>query len=136
MAGLEERVTALLERANAEGGFPMSLVCTDDGLLVAAAGEHSLGDDLAALASIFDGVVTRAVRDLGIPVVDELAMRAPGFGRLVLRPLTVRAEGRMFLVVQVPPSSNWRRTTNRLCTELLAELSGLGAAATEENDAE
>lgn len=129
MPGLERKITALLAAANREGAFPMSLVCTDQGLLVAAAGEVALGDDLAALASIFDDVVTRARRDLAMPSVDELALRDPAVGRLVLRPLAMADGGRMFLVVQVPAAAPWRRTTNRLCAQLQAELAGLGAPA-------
>lgn len=120
--GLEGRITALLCAANQTGGLPMSLVCTDQGLLIAGAGDPSPWDDLAALASIFDDVVARARQNLGMLAVDELAVRDDALGRFVIRPLHLLAEPRMFLVVQVPPSTPWRRTTNRLCVELEAEL--------------
>jgi hypothetical protein len=124
MQGLEFRVTSLLRQANQEGGFSTSLVCTDQGLLVAAAGEGGL-DDRAALASLLDDVLLRARRDLGFDSVDELAIRDRSLGHLVLRTLPTQSEERMFLVVQVPPNSPWRRTTNRLCSRLVNELGGL-----------
>lgn len=127
MIGLEQRITALLRTANADGRFLMSLVCTEQGLLVAAAGDGEL-EDRAALAALFDDVVLRARRDLGFLGVEELTIRDRQFGHLVLRPLPDHASGRMFLVVQVPPQLPWRRTTNRLTTRLVAELGGLTAA--------
>lgn len=123
MQGLENRITAHLRAANQEGGFLMSLVCTEQGLLVAAAGTGGV-DDLAALATLFDDVVTRARRDLSLRAVDELALRDRTFGHLVLRPLFDAGDGRMFLVLHVPPNLPWRRTTHRLCARLVSELSG------------
>ncbi len=129
--GLEGRITTLLAAGNDDGRFPMSLVCTDQGLLIAAAGDPSPCDDLAALASLFDDVVARAGRDLGMRAVDELAVRDDAVGRLVIRPLLLSSEARMFLVVQVPPGMTWRRTTNRTCLALQRELAALTGAATE-----
>lgn len=133
MQGLETRVTALLRSANTEGGFPMSLIGTDQGLLVAAAGEGG-SEDFAALASLFDDVVQRARRDLGFSQVEELALRDRALGHLVLRTLPTAGRTRMFLVVQVPPHHAWRRTTNRLCVHLAAELGGLAADDAEVED--
>lgn len=135
MQGLELRITDLLRAANREGDFPMSLVCTEQGLLVAASGEGDF-DDRAALASLFDDVVLRARRDLGFLAVEELALRDRAFGHLVLRPLPVALSERMFLVVQVPPTRPWRRTTNRLTTRLVSELGGLGPVIEEPVDAD
>ncbi len=121
MSGLEERITGLLTDGNREGGFPVSLVCTDQGLLVAAAGEGAGPDDLAVLASLFDDVVARARRDMAMAALDELTLRDATLGRFVIRPLAL-GERRMFLVVHVPPALPWRRTTNRLCARLESEL--------------
>lgn len=123
--GLEARLTTILGEGNHEGGFPVSLVCTDGGLLVAAAGTGGVEDDLAALASIFDDVVARAARDLAMSAVDELALRDPRVGRYVVRPLGGGGATRMFLVVHVPRGASWRRTTNRLCLRLEGELAEL-----------
>ncbi|MDP2316943.1 MAG: hypothetical protein Q8P41_28885 [Pseudomonadota bacterium] len=123
--GLEQRITRLLSAGNAEGGFPMALVCTEQGLLVAASGDLSPCEDLAALASLFDDVVSRMRRDMEMTAIDELAVRDGRVGRFVIRPLVLRTHERMFLVVHVPPALTWRRTTNRLCVALLAELDQL-----------
>lgn len=123
--GLEGRLTTLLAGGNASGGFPVSLVCTDKGLLVATAGAAEVHEVLAALASLFDDVVARASRDLGMAAVDELTLRDERLGRCVVRPLRGGGDTRMFLVVQVPPGASWRRTTNRLCQRLDGELAEL-----------
>jgi predicted regulator of Ras-like GTPase activity (Roadblock/LC7/MglB family) len=120
--GLERRVTNLLAAGNADGGFPMSLVCTEQGLLIAAAGDPAPCEILAALASILDDVMQRAARDLGMGAVDELTIKDAARGRFVLRPLPPTARARLFLVVQVPATLPWRRATNRLAARLQAEL--------------
>lgn len=123
--GLEQRIVDLLSEANAAGGYHMSLVCTEQGLLVAASSASSATEDLAALAGLFDDVVERARRDLSLPDVDEVTLRAGANGRYVIRPLIVGAGHRMFLFVQAPAERPWRRTTANLVRALQAELVGL-----------
>ena len=127
-SALETRMTRLLHTANAEGGFPTSLVCTDQGLLVASAGEVEPCEILAVLAAMFDDVVARARRDIGLDHVDEVTLRDLHRGAYVLRILHPLHEVRLFLVVHVPHALPWRRTTNRLCSRLNHELQGLSDA--------
>jgi hypothetical protein len=72
--GVEAQVTTILRAMNAAGGYPMSLVCTDRGLLVASAGEQLRSEVLAGLTSLFDDIVVRAARDLGLADIDELSL--------------------------------------------------------------
>jgi hypothetical protein len=123
MPGVESQLTALLGGMNSRGGYPLSLVCTDQGLLVAAAGEHARSDVAAGLTSLFDDIVNRAVRDLGLAGVDELTLAAPDAGRVVIRPLARDCVPRLFLVVFVPGGRTWRRHTNLITRKLLALLS-------------
>lgn len=135
MDGVETQLTALLRGMNNRGGYPLSLVCTDQGLLVAAAGERERGDIAAGLTSLFDDIVTRAVRDLGLSGVDELTLAEADAGRLVIRPLARDCVPRLFLVVQVPGGRTWRRHTNLITRKLLALLRPwLGRATAPKDD--
>lgn len=132
--GLEAQITTILRAMNATGGYPMSLVCTAHGLLVAAAGEQLRSEVLAGLTSLFDDIVVRAARDLGLAAVDELSLSDARVGRLVVRPLTPDRPTRLFLVVQVPPHRTWRRTTTTAARRLVASLRPLLATTTNPTD--
>lgn len=120
---LEVEITALLAAMNAEGRYPMSLVCTDQGLLIAAAGEPLRSEIVAGITCLFEDIVTRAARDLELDRVDEISVSDAAVGHLVVRPLAwSERQVRLFLVVQVPRAQTWRRNTNRLARKLLAIL--------------
>lgn len=123
--GIQRRAEALLAATNLIGGYPMSLVCTDQGLVVASDGNAAEDEDIAAFTSLFDDVVLRATRDLGFAEVDEVTLLDPGRGRTVIRPLAIEGETRFFLVVRVPDKKTWRRHTNALCKKLVGILQGL-----------
>lgn len=124
---IQERVTALLESTNAAGGYPSSLVCTQDGLVIASSGDEE-AEYTAAVVSLFDDILVRARRDLDFEDVDEVALLDPGRGRTVIRPLPL-PEGTVFLVVRVPPKHTWRRHTNILRKQLAEVLAPLVAEA-------
>ncbi|MEY3214209.1 MAG: hypothetical protein RIT28_4690 [Pseudomonadota bacterium] len=137
--GLEREMTALLTGMNLIGNYPLSLVCTDQGLLVAASGESLRSEIAAGLTSLFDDIVVRAQRDLGFPRVDELTLTDGDSNRYVIRPLPIDANLRLFLVVQVPVKATWRHNTNLLIKRLIDLLRPLverdaGEAATERQD--
>ena len=130
--GLEARVEGVLADMCAAAGFSLALVCTDDGLPIAASGADLDIEHLSGLTSLFDDILIRAVRDLRLPSVDEVALRTPRLGRTVVRPLELTGEPRLFLVVRVPPGRSWRRATtraSRLLEPMLAPLQGLDDAA-------
>lgn len=119
----EREITELLVGLNALGGYPMSLVCTDRGLLVASAGQTLRSEITAGLTSLCDDIIARAARDLDLLQVDELTLSDAAVGRLVIRPLTREAdEARLFLVVQVPRDGSWRRNTKLVARRLQAVL--------------
>ena len=120
---IDARLTGLLADMNALGGYPMSLVCTDQGLLLASAGETLRSEITAGLTSLFDDIVARAARDLSLAQVDELTLSDAVAGRTIIRPLThTGGQVRLFLVVQVPSGRSWRRNTNLVVRKLLAIL--------------
>lgn len=121
MAAVDLEVTDLLRAMNRAGGFPLSLVCTESGLLVGSAGETVRSEVAAVIASLFDDIAVRAARDLELPAVDELTLSDPVRGRLVVRPLDLRARPRLFLVAQVPRDRTWRRHT----THAIGRLRGV-----------
>lgn len=119
IGALGPRISELLEEVNVESEFSMSLVCTDAGLLIAASGEGADEDQLAGLTSLFDDIVVRARRDVGLGAIDEVTLLDPVWGRCVVRPLPIEGGfGRLFLVVRVGPRSTWRRYTNKLRREI------------------
>jgi predicted regulator of Ras-like GTPase activity (Roadblock/LC7/MglB family) len=119
---VEHEVTELLRRLNALGQYSLSLVCTEDGLLIASAGERLRSEMAAILTSLFSDIAVRAVRDLGLRRVDELTLADPVTGHLVVRPLDPEARPRLFLVVQVPRDRAWRRNTANAARKLLVLL--------------
>jgi len=121
-------VEQVLQALNRSGDYPLSLVCTDEGLLIASAGSGMDSDQLAGLTSLFDDIVTRAHRDLEMGRVDEVTLLGAGHGRLVVRPLVLHGALRFFLVLQADPGATWRRNTNRACVALRAPLGGLVGA--------
>lgn len=120
--GLEREITTLLASVNRIAGYPLSLVCTEQGLLVAAAGDARRTEIVGGLTSLFDDIVRRATRDLGFSRVDELTLTDADGTRYVIRPLPLHAGSRLFLVVLVPQKNTWRKYTNLLCTQLTALL--------------
>jgi len=126
--GSDNTLDGLLAAMNREGTYPASLVCTDDGLLIAAAGKALEDEEVAGFTALFDDVVHRAQRDLDFEDIDEVALRDGKRGRLVIRPVYA-ASRRFFLVVRVPARSSWRRHTNRLCAQLPALLTPLFVGA-------
>ncbi|HHO50475.1 MAG TPA: hypothetical protein ENK18_06260 [Deltaproteobacteria bacterium] len=122
--GTEARITDLLASANAAGGFPASLVCTAEGLTIAASGTLAT-DNVAAFASLFEDIVVRGRRDLGLQHIDEVSLRGPIDGRYVVRPLVFAGRTRAFVVVCVPAARSWRRITNALVSRLSVVLSPL-----------
>ena len=132
--GLEEQITTILRAMNTAGGYPMSLVCTAHGLLVASVGEQLRSEVLAGLTSLFDDIVVRASRDLGLAAVDELSLSDARVGQLVVRPLTPDRPTRLFLVVQVPPHRAWRRSTKAAARRLVASLQPLLATTNTPTD--
>lgn len=120
--GVEAQVTASLRAMNAAGGYPMSLVCTDRGLLIASAGDLVRSEVIAGLTSLFDDIAVRAARDLGLAAIDELTLSDGKHGQLVVRPLARDHHPRLFLVVQVPRHRAWRRSTNLVVRGLLSIL--------------
>ena len=121
-SGIEAQVVASLRAMNAAGGYSLSLVCTDRGLLVASAGEQPRSEALAALTSLFGDIAARAARDLGLADIDELTLSDVRVGRLVVRPLADGPYPRLFLVVQVPRRRAWRMSTSITARRLLAIL--------------
>jgi len=118
---VESRITGLLADMNARGGYPMSLICTHQGLLIASSGEPLRSEITAGLTSLFDDIVARAARDLDLRRVDELTLSDAAAGTTIVRPLLGEVEQlRLFLVVQVPRGSTWRRNTNLVVRKLLA----------------
>ena len=124
---LEHQVTELLRRRSDEGGFRGAMVCTVGGLAIAAHGT-STADDLAAFTSLFEDVVARAARDLGLVAVDEVTVRDGGQGRFVVRPLVFDGRPRAFLVVHADVGRAWRRLTSTLVSDLVPLLAPLMTA--------
>jgi len=124
-AGVEIQLTKLLVGMNALGGYPFSLICTAEGLLVAIAGEQAHSEVAAGLTALFDDIVVRAGRDLDMGQVDELTLSDAHLGRFVVRPLALGEVPRLFLVVGVPQGGSWRRntaTTARRARKILEPL--------------
>lgn len=116
---IHKELDKTLAQANAEGGFDYSVVSTQHGLAVASAGgTEDNAEILAALAGIFDEVVIRASRDVGLHDIDEVTIRSANDGRLVVRTLAEADGVRLFLVCAVPGNRTWRRVTNGLCRKL------------------
>lgn len=128
LGGLGPKITMVLESANTLAGFEMSLLCNDSGLLLAVAGDGADEEQIAALTALFDDIVTRAQRDLGMPMIDEVTMLDATWGRCVIRPLAVEGTDRLFLVVRVPAKSTWRRYTNILRRQITDLFASGGAA--------
>ena len=111
-------VASVLEKLNAAGSHYMSLVCTDEGLLLGSAGDEATGEAVAGFTSLFDDIVRRAERDADMTRVDEVTLLDPRRGRLIIRPIDLEGGSRFFLVVRLPTSGTWRRNTSVACTEL------------------
>lgn len=123
--GLEHRLTELLQRTNRAGGYPLSMLCTGQGLLMASAGEGEHTEEAAGLVGLFDDIAVRAARDLPIGEVDELTLVGGSGERYIIRPLPVRHEPRLFLCVVAPRRATWRRNTTQLLGALSIELAPL-----------
>ncbi|MEL6343704.1 MAG: hypothetical protein AAFV53_11275 [Myxococcota bacterium] len=138
-AGFEARLTNLLRELNRQGSYRLSLLCTEQGLLLGSAGALEQCEQAAGLTSLFDDIVVRAVRDLSVSRVDELTLVDDAGIRYIIRPLPLSTL-RVFLVVAAPRNATWRRNTNQLVRDLQPLLepfaaSVSGAALEEVTDA-
>jgi len=130
-SGVEHHVTSLLRATNRAGGYPASLVCTEEGLLVASAGTGFDDELFAGFTALFDDLVTRADRDLGLNAIDDVSILDARWGRFIIRPLLTGYTPRMFLVGRVAHRASWRRNTSRLCSRLNAALRPLAQQEAE-----
>ena len=129
MSSIEERATKLLNETNALGNYHTSLICTSEGLLIAASGDEVTTEQVAGFTSLFDDIIDRAARDIGINNLEEVTLLEPRKGRFVIRPLEISAGERFFLVIQMPTTVTWRRNTHRLVTALKSIFSEAAWAA-------
>ena len=125
MSSVDQQASGLLRAMNQTAGFPLSLVCTESGLLIACDGELHRSEIAAALTSLFADIAARAAAHLDLPQIDELTLSDPVRGRIVVRPLDLRGHPRLFLVVQVPRGRTWRRSTTLIARRLHAILNPL-----------
>ncbi len=125
---LHKAVSSLLREHNQRGGYSFTLLCTEQGLPLASDGEGPDPEVLSAVASLFDEVVLRALRDLDLRSVEELTLLDPGRGRYVVRPLK-SGDTRLFLVVLMAPRLTWRRNVHTLCADLGVYLERLNPDA-------
>jgi len=116
-----------LKEMNAKGGYPMSLVCDEGGLLLTTAGDGADEDQLAGLTSLFDDIVTRANRDVGMHAIDEVSLVDREWGRCVIRPIGTYGGRRWFLVCKVPRRATWRMHTNRALKQIAALMAASDA---------
>lgn len=114
---------------NRVGRYHGSLICTDQGLLIASDGDVGSDEVLAGFASLFDEIALRARRDLALEALDEITVLDGGRGRLVFRPLRTPGENRLMVVVSMPVEATWRRNTTQLVRRLERILAGRLAAA-------
>lgn len=121
---VERRATAALATMLQSGAYRSALVCTEDGLPVAVAGDDESPDDLAGFVSLFDIIVMRAQRDLGTAPIDEVTLLPDTGSRMVLRTLKCGST-RFFLVLHADRSASWRRSTNRAVVALIPVLQEL-----------
>ena len=107
-----------LKLLNKQGGYHGSLICTDQGLLIASDGNLGSDEALAGFTSLFDDIVIRARRDLGRDHIDEITLLDQKLGRLVIRPILSEGADRLMLVVAMPADASWRRNTTSLTKRL------------------
>lgn len=123
-----------LKLLNKQGGYHGSLICTDQGLLIASDGNLGSDEALAGFTSLFDDIVIRARRDLGRDSIDEITLLDRARGRLVIRPIVSDGADRLMLVVSLPADASWRRNTTALTRRLRPLLEGrLGASPDKED---
>ncbi len=123
LKGAQQKIDDELKATNIVGGYIGSIICTDQGLLVASAGDIPSDEALAGFASLFDEIVHRGSRHLGLGEIDEATVLDKNAGRLVIRPVFPPSEwgaqgSRLFLVMWMDADATWRRNANRLLVSL------------------
>jgi len=115
----QQRIASLLEEVARQGSYEEILVTTGDGFPIASSsGDYVASENLAGVCALFDDVVERTERDLGMARVDELTVVDGRRGRLVIRPVPFVSDQRLFVVVRLNVRGTWRRNTNQLCRDL------------------
>jgi len=120
--GFEQQLTKQLSAHNTRGGYTLSLVCTEQGLLMASNGDRERCEQAAGLTSLFDDILIRSVRDLNVRRVDELTLLDAEGERYIIRPLPLDHQSRLFVVIAAPRQCRWRRNTNQLVRALTKTL--------------
>lgn len=121
--GAQQKIDDELRATNIVGGYRGSIVCTDQGLLVASAGDIPSAEALAGFASLFDEIVSRGSRHLELRDIDEATILDRTSGRIVIRPVfhpreTEQHTTRVFLVLWMDADATWRRNASRLVLRL------------------
>lgn len=132
--GAQHKIDDELKATNTIGGYHGSIVCTDQGLLVASAGDIPSDEALAGFASLFDEIVARGSRHLGLAAIEEATVFDREAGRLVIRPVFGQSDAeerghRVFLVLWMDADATWRRNSTRLIVRLRDLLAPFVATA-------
>ncbi len=109
---MELRATEVLVELNRRGGYSLSLVCTEQGLLIASGGDLARSEVAAGLTSLLNDIALRAMRDYSVDEIDEMTLLSGTSGRFIVRALAQGFSPRLFLVVHAPRSATWRRLTS------------------------
>ncbi len=115
---MELRATAVLAELNQRGGYLLSLVCTEQGLLIASAGDLERSEVAAGLTSLLNDIALRAMRDFSVDEVDEMTILSGTSGRFIVRALAQGFTPRIFLVIHAPHRATWRRLSTAAARKL------------------
>jgi len=114
---MELQATEVLAELNRRGGYSLSLLCTEQGLLIASDGDLGRSEVAAGLASLLNDIALRAMRDFSVDEVDEMTILSES-GRFIVRALAAGFTPRVFLVVHAPYRATWRRITTAAARKL------------------
>jgi predicted regulator of Ras-like GTPase activity (Roadblock/LC7/MglB family) len=104
----------LLAAMNKQGGFPISLLTDQDGLLMAAATDDAERDaySQAAVAATINQTAVQAHQQLGMSETTEIILGNAEGERLIYRPFAVNGQRFILVVLVVHRQQTYRMLTN------------------------
>ncbi len=113
------RLNQILEEMNEEGGYSLSTLTDENGLVIAFATEKGMDPERqSAVVSFIQKASAQASKQVGLGETDEISLYDKSYQRLVCRPFSIDDYRMILSVFVTDKDQTYRRITNHAISEV------------------